>query len=69
MAKLFEIASVQGALKKEVEAYQTATKVVKGSDNSSHGFKNRMKAQKVLYNTSSAAKAVSKAIIWEGGKK
>lgn len=69
MAKLFEIASVQGALKKEVEAYQAATKVVKGADNSSHGFKNKMKAQKVLYNASSAVKVISKRIVWEGGKK
>ncbi len=69
MAKLFEVASVQGALKKEVEAYQAATKNVKGADNSSRGFKNRIKAQNVLYNTSSAAKAVGKAIVYKGGAK
>lgn len=64
MAKLLEIAKIEGNLKKEVEALKQAKAVANTTGNSPKEFKARMKARRVLADASPVAKAAIKAPIW-----
>jgi len=64
MAKLFEIAKIEGNLKKEVETLKEAKVAANTTGNSPKEFKARMKARRVLADASPAAKAAIKAPIW-----